>query len=432
LTVSGGLFREDRSFGTPLSLATRTIGTAAVSLEGETQRGDHWHASVFGQWQTFRNQTGQVIPSATNRLSEFHDRTQTIPSNDFGGQAQWTLPLLPGHRLVLGTDVRAILGQSEDQLFTMAGPAGRTSAEGKQVGWGLYGEWIAEPIERFTLVPSARLDWWKSFDGRIESQTGAVTLPRDNVITVLNPKLSAQYQATDRIRLGASVYQAFRAPTLNELYRGFSFAGFSFLPNESLSPERSTGAETKLEVELLPERRLTARVTGHYDTVKDQILFVSQGPFSARRENAGRTRTLGADVDLLCRPTEWVEIAAGYAYADSRIASFPPDPTLEGNLVPNVSPHQVAVRVTLGYPDVLQLTLMGRYLSRQFADDLNTQPVADMVVLDASVQKQVGRFLRLFLDAENLTDRQYIATQTGPIKTLGAPLLVMGGLRAQY
>jgi hypothetical protein len=40
--------------------------------------------------------------------------------------------------------------------------------------------------------------------------------------------------------------------------------------------------------------------------------------------------------------------------------------------------------------------------------------------------------MTLFLNGLNLTDRQYIATQTGPIKTLGAPLLVMGGLRMEY
>jgi len=40
--------------------------------------------------------------------------------------------------------------------------------------------------------------------------------------------------------------------------------------------------------------------------------------------------------------------------------------------------------------------------------------------------------MRLYLNGETLTDRQYIATQTGPIKTLAAPLLVMGGLRLEY
>jgi hypothetical protein len=54
------------------------------------------------------------------------------------------------------------------------------------------------------------------------------------------------------------------------------------------------------------------------------------------------------------------------------------------------------------------------------------------VVLDASIQKKLGRFVRLFLDAENLTDRRYVATQTGAIKTLGAPFLVMAGLSLEY
>jgi outer membrane receptor protein involved in Fe transport len=127
-----------------------------------------------------------------------------------------------------------------------------------------------------------------------------------------------------------------------------------------------------------------------------------------------------------------VSLTVGYAYADAAIIEFPVNPALVGKRVPNVSRHQVTVGLTLGTADTVQLTVMGRYLSRQYADDLNTQPIADFVVLDASLQKNLGRHWRLTLDAENLTDRSYIATQTGPVKTLGAPLLVMGGLRFEY
>src|SRR5438128_5976909 len=155
-------------------------------------------------------------------------------------------------------------------------------------------------------------------------------------------------------------------------------------------------------------------------------------PAAAQRQNIGRTRTLGGEVDLTARPWEQVSITAGYAYADSVVTSFPGDPTREGRRLPAVSRHQVTLTLTLGHPDRVQVMLLGRYLSRQFADDLNTQPVADFVVLDASIQKKLGRFVRLFLDAENLTDRQYIATQTGAIKTLGAPFLVLAGLSLEY
>jgi outer membrane receptor protein involved in Fe transport len=127
-----------------------------------------------------------------------------------------------------------------------------------------------------------------------------------------------------------------------------------------------------------------------------------------------------------------MQVNVGYAYARSTITSFPRDTSREGKAVPNVSPHQITAGVTIGDLTSLQLTVMARYLSRQFADDLNTQPIADFVILDASIQKQLTKHWRLTLDAENLTDRDYIATQTGPIKTLGAPLLILAGLRAQY
>src|SRR5207249_1358066 len=125
-------------------------------------------------------------------------------------------------------------------------------------------------------------------------------------------------------------------------------------------------------------------------------------------------------------------LSMGYAFADSVIKSFPGNPAEEGKRVPFVSRHQATIGLTLGRLDWVEVTLMGRYLSRQYADDLNTQPIADFVVLDASAQKRLSQGLRLFLNGENLTNRQYIATQTGPIKTLGAPLLVMGGLRVDY
>ena len=432
LTISGNFFREDRSFGTALSLATRTIGTAIVGLTGETGRGGHWETRLFGQWQTFRNLTSRVTPSATLRLGEVRDRIQDIPSNDFGGSGQWTVPIRPRHRLVVGGDARAILAQSEEEIFSMGGPSGRSLARGKQIGWGLFGEWIAEPFDGLTVIPSFRVDWWKNFDGRIESALGTVTVPRDNVETALNPKLALQYRVTEGLTAGASVYQAFRAPTLNELYRGFSFAGFTFLPNSSLSPERLWGVDGKLEVTLLPEDRLSLRATAHYDRVKDQILFVSTGPLSATRRNVGRTRTIGTEVEVVFRPFEQLSLNIGYAYADSTIRRFPPTPSLEGKRVPNVSRHQVVVGIVLGRLDLIQLTVLGRYLSRQFADDRNTQAIADFVVIDASLQRTLGTHARLFLDAENLTDRAYIATQTGPIKTLGTPLLVTGGIRLGY
>lgn len=425
-TISGTYYREDRSFGTPLSRGSRTIGMVSLGLKGDEGARGIWEAKTFAQWQTFDNRSAVVLPSPFVRLSDQLDRLQTIPSNDVGGMAQWSAPLFSFSRLVVGGDARAILAQSEETLV----PSQTTVAtRGKQVGIGTFGEWIIEPVDALVLTAGARWDWWKNFGGSRTAGSNAATMTQDNAASIINPKFSLLYRIHDRVRVAASVYQAFRAPTLNELYRDFSSSGFTFLSNDRLEPERLTGADMKVEVALLPDGLLDFRASGHYDMIKDQILFVTQGPTSVMRQNIGKGRSVGTDVELRSRLNDGLFMNLGYSFVDSIITNFPGNPSREGLRIPNVSQHQVTAALTLGRPDFAQLTLQARYLSRQFADDLNLQPIADFIVLDAMLRKRLASWAELYLDAENLTDRRYIATQTGAIKTLGQPLLILGGLR---
>ena len=425
-TLSGIYYTEARSFGTLFSHGTRTIGTASFGLKGDQGDWGVWEAKAFAQWQTFRNQSGLVLPSPLVRQFDQLDRLQTIPSNDVGGMAQWSVPLFSFSRMVVGGDARAILAQSDEVLVPS-----QTSLvmRGKQVGIGTFGEWIVEPFNALTLTAGARWDWWKSFDGSRAAASGPITQTQDNAASMVNPKFSLLYRVNDRVRIGGSVYQAFRAPTLNELYRDFSSSGFRFMSNDRLEPERLTGGDMKIEVELLQRGLLDFRASGHYDIIKDQILFVTQGPTSAMRQNVGEGRSVGTDIELRSRLDDLLYMTVGYSFVDSIITSFPGNPSREGLRIPNVSQHQVTAGFTIGRPNVAQLTLQARYLSRQFADDLNRQPIADFVVLDASLRKRVTSWAEFFINGENLTDRHYIATQTGSLKTLGQPLLILAGLR---
>ncbi|UVT18646.1 MAG: TonB-dependent receptor [Nitrospira sp.] len=425
-TISGTYYREDRSFGTPFSQGDRTIGTVSFGLKGDQGRWGVWEAKTFAQWQTFNNQSAVVLPSPFVRLSDQPDRLQTIPSNDIGGMAQWSAPLLSFFRIVMGGDARAIIAQSQEVLVASQAPF---MTRGKQLGMGTFGELIFEPLDALVLTAGARWDWWKNFGGSRTAGSGPISATQDNTASIINPKFSVLYRINDRVRVGGSVYQAFRAPTLNELYRDFSSSGFTFLSNDRLEPERLTGGDMKVEAELLPDGLLGFRATGHYDVIKDQILFVTQGPASAMRQNIGEGRSVGTDVELRSRLDDRLYLTVGYSFVDSVMTSFPGNPSHEGLRIPNVSRHQVTAALTVGQPSVVQFTLQARYLSRQFADDLNRQPIADFIVLDASLRKRIASWAELFIHGENLTDRHYIATQTGGLKTLGQPLLVLGGLR---
>ena len=427
-TLSGTYYTEDRSFGTSFSQGTRTIGTVSFGLKGDQGAWGVWEAKAFAQWQTFRNQIGLVLPSPFIRQFDQLDRLQTIPSNDVGGMAQWSAPLFSFSRVVVGGDARAILAQSDEVLLSSQASL---VTRGKQVGIGTFGEWIVEPLHALTLTAGARWDWWKNFDGSRATASGPITQTQDNAASMVNPKFSLLYRVNDRVRIGGSVYQAFRAPTLNELYRDFSSSGFTFLSNDRLEPERLTGGDMKVEAEILKHGLLDFRATGHYDIIRDQILFVTQGPTSVMRQNVGEGRSVGADIELRSRLDDLLYMTVGYAFVDSIITSFPGNPSREGLRIPNVSQHQVTAGLTIGQPNIAQLTLQARYLSRQFADDLNRQPIADFIVFDMAVRKRITQWAELFINGENLTDRRYIATQTGSLKTLGQPLLILGGLRIE-
>ena len=60
-----------------------------------------------------------------------------------------------------------------------------------------------------------------------------------------SPRLSALRTLNEHVSLTGSVYRAFRAPTLNELYRTFRVGNVVTLNNAALNAERLTGAEVR-------------------------------------------------------------------------------------------------------------------------------------------------------------------------------------------
>ena len=56
----------------------------------------------------------------------------------------------------------------------------------------------------------------------------------------------------------------------------------------------------------------------------------------------------------------------------------------------------------------------------QFEDDLNTQPIGAVVLVDARAERDLGHGFSLFVTGQNLFDRRYLVGRAG-IDTEGAP-----------
>jgi outer membrane receptor protein involved in Fe transport len=86
---------------------------------------------------------------------------------------------------------------------------------------------------------------------------------------------------------------------------------------------------------------------------------------------------------------------------------------------------------TVRYDDPRWFTfsVRGRYLSRRYADDRHTQPLDSHFVMDITASRTFFEHWQVYVQASNIFDKTYRASQTGSVGTLGAPTQVWGGVR---
>src|SRR5258706_10686849 len=96
------------------------------------------------------------------------------------------------------------------------------------------------------------------------------------------------------LSLRGSAYKGFRAPTLNELYRGFRAGNTDTRPNEALQPERLAGGEGGV---LFARGRASTRATAFWNVLDDTItnitLSITPQLITKQRANADKARAAG-------------------------------------------------------------------------------------------------------------------------------------------
>jgi outer membrane receptor protein involved in Fe transport len=357
------------------------------------------------------------------------------------------------HLVTAGVDARWIDGDSDEAIFNFAGTgvATRRQAGGDQRFVGIFAQDVFTPLPRLHITAALRFDSWRNGDAsRIDRTvaTGQITKTpfADRSDTAVSPKFAVLYHATDRLSLRAAAYQAFRAPTLNELYRQFRVGNVVTLANAELGPERLTGGEIGLDYAV--GEQWLAKLTGFWNEVKDPVSNVTlSGPLPAdcptgtvcrQRQNLGRTRSRGIEAELHYRPTRTWDLFASYFYNQSEVVEFPADPSLEGKRVPQVPKHTYTLGVQYLNPTLVNVALQGRFVGDQFEDDRNANELDNFFVVDLSLWRPIPlpyvAASEVFVAVENLFDTTYAIGKdpsTGVV-SIGAPLLFHGGLRWRF
>jgi outer membrane receptor protein involved in Fe transport len=240
--------------------------------------------------------------------------------------------------------------------------------------------------------------------------------------------VAVRHQAASWLSLTASGYGAFRAPTLNELYRSFRVGNVVTQADPTLRAERLRGAETGA---LATAGRFSTRVTAFWMDVDDTIANVtlSQTPalVTRQRRNLGRIRSRGLELEAEARLTRGVVVSGNWVLTDAGVLSFPEEVSLEGKRLAQIPRQQAAVQVRYDGRR-LRLSAQGRWTSAQYEDDLNTLSLAPLANVDVRAAYAPSRRVEAFVALENALDSDQEVGRT-PVVTLGAPRAVRAGLR---
>jgi outer membrane receptor protein involved in Fe transport len=434
--LRGTFFDESRNNGTPLQRNSTGTGVATAGINTGIGEHDSVIARVSGQVEGY-DQTFSSIGS--NRNSEALTDVQHVPSQEGSAAVQWNHEL-KNHMLIGGVDGQEIMGASDEQLFSSKTGAhfANNIAGGRQRSTGLFGEDIFHLASKWTVIAGARWDDWNNFNGStvriaLPAGTAGGQLFPNRSETSFSPRLSLMRNLGGNAALWVAGYRAFRAPTLNELYRSFRQGSIVTNNNPLLRAERLTGAETGVRATAF-NQKVESRGTMFWADIVNPVsnVTLSSTPtlITRERENLGRIRSLGAELDGIVHVSNSIQISAGYQFTHAYVVNS--TQSLVGKLVPEVPKQQLTWEARYWNPTRIMLSIEGRFASSQFDDDLNTLVLGRYYVMDLFAGRQFRGGFVAYAAVENLLNQRYAVAIASPVQNLGPPILARIGLRYDF
>lgn len=449
LFLRGAYYDETRNTGTPLRISSTHREFVAGGGSLQTDDGSDWQLTLFSHLSRFRENYSAV---SEDRAAETPTQHQVVPSTDVGGAFTWERSFFTDHLVLAGTDFRLIDGESQDTFFA---PDSRVVtnhqvSKGKQHFWAFFAQDVYTPTPRLEIALGVRVDQFRNFAGRV-TDTPTALLPSRAVgfpgrsYTTTSWRLSFRYQLWPGVAVRGAGYQAFRAPTLSELYRRSSVEGLVLRENPGLRPEFLDGGE--LGCDYLGWPGLGVRLTAYWNNLRDPISNVTTArePLTGEdlertRVNLGLARIWGIEADVEYQLTQRWSLIGGYLYSEARLVDSPLDPDLEGKRLTQVPWYEGTVGIRYHHPSQLTALVRGRFEGKQYEDADNHDTLGGYYVIDLTFSYPLpSRWLlprvragEIFLSMQNLLDRTYVVDRGGGIFKIGTPLLVSGGLQLRF
>ena len=425
-------FGDSSKNGTPLQKNDTTIPELDLGADWSSTEAGSFSARVYGSKEEYHQTFSSIAP---NRNSESLTDVQRNPSQQVGFVGTWSRLFAEKHKVSAGAEALNVRGHSEEANYHLGVETALVDAGGRQHTFGFFAQDAFLFARGWLLTFGGRVDTWNNNTGyqdRTPLPTGTPTTSSfpDRTETAFSPRVSLLKSLSHGTALNASVYRAFRAPTLNELYRNFRVGNVLTLANPALTGEHLTGGEAGVS-QLLWENRVTLRGNFFWSDIADPVANVTliNTPvlITRQKENLGVTQARGFELSGEMHVTAKLQVAGSYLFVNSTVLSYAANPALQGNFLPQVPQNQFSLQMSYVEKN-WTAGVQARFLGNQFDDDQNLLPLGRAFSLDGQVSRKLGKRTSLFFAVQNLTNDRF-NTEASPVYMVGPPIFVRGGVR---
>ncbi|BCA57624.1 TonB-dependent receptor [Sphingomonas sp. HMP6] len=379
---------------------------------------------------------GTALPSATGGGAGTITRLDGTGWYTLDAKALWRAG--GGHRISAGyhRDRYTLANNRYATSDWIAGPQGalNLASSGKtqtQAVWAQDAWTIAEPL---TLTVGGRYEWWKAYDGVNFSPTLLPTptiLQPSRAAKRFSPKAALAWTPANDWKISLSFGQAYRFPTVTELYQSVTVGANQQSPNPTLKPERALSEELAIQ---RGDGDRYVRLSLFNEVISDALLsqtgLLPGGASVAFVQNIDRVRTRGVELavverDLLPR----FDLSGSVTLVDPRICANAALPAVIGKRPPQVPLRKATIVATYRPTDAVSLTAAARYASRSYGTIDNSDPVSftyqafgSYVVADLRANFRVTPHWQMAVGVDNVANRKYFLFHPFPQRTLSAEL----------
>ncbi len=432
LFIRGSDFGESGRNGTPLQRNDTTIPELDLGADWSSAGLGSFSARLYGSRELYHQTFSSIAP---DRNSESLTDVQRNPSQQVGFVGTWSKLFAERHRVSAGFEAQDVRGHSAETNYHLGVETALVDAGGRQHSFGFFAQDSYAFARSWLLTLSGRVDTWNNnagYQDRTPLPGGTLTTRAfpDRSESAFSPRVSLLKSFSHGTALNASVYRAFRAPTLNELYRNFRVGNVLTLANPALTGEHLTGGEAGVS-QLLWQNRLTLRGNFFWSDITDPVANVTLTTtpllITRQKENLGETEARGFELAGAWQVNAQVQVSAAYLFVNSIVLNNPANTSLQGNFLPQVPQNQFSVQAN--YAGKLWAAgIQARFLGNQFDDDQNLLPLGRAFSLDAQASRKLGKRASIFFAVQNVTNDRFYYEAT-PVYLVGPPIFVRGGFR---